>query len=106
MMSSCMSATDSADKESLIYKTFSSHVLQTPQSNIDCLALFCKWYIFVVSENKAKAVPPVPLKSVCVCVCVCREVLGPVFEQKGLELARVELLLDQSNTPLSLGFEA
>src|SRR4029434_817499 len=43
-----MSATDSADKESLIYKTFSSHLLQTPQSDIDCLPLFCEWYIFVV----------------------------------------------------------
>src|SRR4029434_362252 len=76
-MSSCMSATDSADKESLIYQTFSSHVLQTPQSNIDCLALFCKWYIFVVSEHKAKALPLVPLKSVCVCVCVCSTSLSP-----------------------------
>src|SRR4029434_5235941 len=46
---SCMSATDSAEKESLIYKTFSSHLLQTPQPCIDCLALFCEWYIFVVS---------------------------------------------------------
>ncbi|KAG5275322.1 hypothetical protein AALO_G00146130 [Alosa alosa] len=35
-----------------------------------------------------------------------REVLAPVFEQKGIELSRVELFLDQSNTPLSLAFEA
>ncbi|KAL4623754.1 pleckstrin homology domain-containing family G member 5 isoform X3 [Arapaima gigas] len=35
-----------------------------------------------------------------------REVLGPVFERKGIELSRVELFLDQSNTPLSLNFEA
>ena len=32
MTSSCMSATDSADKESFIYKTFSSHLLQTPHA--------------------------------------------------------------------------
>ena len=38
-------------------------------------------------------------------VCT-REVLGPVFERKGIELARVDLFLDQSNTPLSLNFEA
>ncbi|XP_028854176.1 pleckstrin homology domain-containing family G member 5 isoform X2 [Denticeps clupeoides] len=35
-----------------------------------------------------------------------REVLGAVFERKGIELSRVDLFLDQSNTPLSLGFEA
>ncbi|XP_072552945.1 pleckstrin homology domain-containing family G member 5 isoform X2 [Salminus brasiliensis] len=35
-----------------------------------------------------------------------REVLGPVFERKGIELSRVDLFLDQSNTPLSLQFEA
>uniref|UniRef100_A0A8C9WJJ0 Pleckstrin homology and RhoGEF domain containing G5 n=1 Tax=Scleropages formosus TaxID=113540 RepID=A0A8C9WJJ0_SCLFO len=35
-----------------------------------------------------------------------REVLGPVFERKGIELSRVDLFLDQSNTPLSLNFEA
>ncbi|TSL61280.1 Pleckstrin homology domain-containing family G member 5 [Bagarius yarrelli] len=35
-----------------------------------------------------------------------REVLGPVFERKGIELSRVDLFLDQSNTPLSLSFEA
>ncbi|KAF7663515.1 hypothetical protein LDENG_00208630 [Lucifuga dentata] len=35
-----------------------------------------------------------------------REVLGPVFERKGIELSRVNLFLDQSNTPLSLDFEA
>ncbi|XP_060749755.1 pleckstrin homology domain-containing family G member 5 isoform X1 [Tachysurus vachellii] len=35
-----------------------------------------------------------------------REVLGPVFERKGVELSRVDLFLDQSNTPLSLSFEA
>ncbi|XP_058876639.1 pleckstrin homology domain-containing family G member 5-like [Acipenser ruthenus] len=35
-----------------------------------------------------------------------REVLCPVFERKGIELGKVDLFLDQSNTPLSLGFEA
>ncbi|XP_034074096.1 pleckstrin homology domain-containing family G member 5 isoform X2 [Gymnodraco acuticeps] len=35
-----------------------------------------------------------------------REVLGPVFERNGIELCRVDLFLDQSNTPLSLNFEA
>ncbi|XP_061114394.1 pleckstrin homology domain-containing family G member 5 isoform X1 [Conger conger] len=35
-----------------------------------------------------------------------REVLGPVFERKGIELSRIDLFLDQSNTPLSLNFEA
>ncbi|TRY59726.1 hypothetical protein DNTS_002512 [Danionella cerebrum] len=35
-----------------------------------------------------------------------REVLGAVFDRKGIELSRVDLFLDQSNTPLSLGFEA
>ncbi|XP_063072090.1 pleckstrin homology domain-containing family G member 5 isoform X2 [Engraulis encrasicolus] len=35
-----------------------------------------------------------------------REVLTPVFEARGIELCQVELLLDQSNTPLSLAFEA
>ncbi|XP_036389813.1 pleckstrin homology domain-containing family G member 5 isoform X2 [Megalops cyprinoides] len=34
------------------------------------------------------------------------EVLGPVFERKGIELSKVDLFLDQSNTPLSLSFEA
>ncbi|XP_030393409.1 pleckstrin homology domain-containing family G member 5 isoform X1 [Gopherus evgoodei] len=34
------------------------------------------------------------------------EVLLPVFERKGLELAKVDIYLDQSNTPLSLSFEA
>ena len=29
-----------------------------------------------------------------------------MFERKGIELARVDLFLDQSNTPLSLNFEA
>lgn len=38
--------------------------------------------------------------------CCSREVLGPVFERKGIELSRVDLFLDQSNTPLSLNFEA
>src|SRR4029434_3557639 len=52
MMSSCMSATDSADKESFIYNTFSSHLWQTLQPSIDCLALFCEWYIFVVSAMR------------------------------------------------------
>uniref|UniRef100_A0AAY4EF66 Pleckstrin homology domain containing, family G (with RhoGef domain) member 5b n=1 Tax=Denticeps clupeoides TaxID=299321 RepID=A0AAY4EF66_9TELE len=35
-----------------------------------------------------------------------QEVLGPVFERKGIELSRVDLFLDQSNTPLQLSFEA
>ncbi|XP_061646760.1 pleckstrin homology domain-containing family G member 5 isoform X3 [Phyllopteryx taeniolatus] len=35
-----------------------------------------------------------------------REVLGPVFERNGIELSSVDLFLDQSNTPLSLNFEA
>ncbi|XP_070695764.1 pleckstrin homology domain-containing family G member 5 isoform X1 [Pempheris klunzingeri] len=35
-----------------------------------------------------------------------REVLAPVFERNGIELSRVDLFLDQSNTPLSLNFEA
>ncbi|XP_048872187.1 LOW QUALITY PROTEIN: pleckstrin homology domain-containing family G member 5 [Brienomyrus brachyistius] len=35
-----------------------------------------------------------------------QEVLGPVFERKGIELSRVDLFVDQSNTPLSLNFEA
>ncbi|XP_076022809.1 pleckstrin homology domain-containing family G member 5 isoform X3 [Genypterus blacodes] len=35
-----------------------------------------------------------------------REVLAPVFERKGIELSQVDLFLDQSNTPLSLNFEA
>ncbi|KAK7132674.1 hypothetical protein R3I93_019036 [Phoxinus phoxinus] len=35
-----------------------------------------------------------------------QEVLGPIFERKGIELSRVNLFLDQSNTPLSLQFEA
>ncbi|KAM6925579.1 pleckstrin homology domain-containing family G member 5 [Xenentodon cancila] len=35
-----------------------------------------------------------------------REVLSPVFERNGIELSRVDLFLDQSNTPLSLNFEA
>ncbi|XP_024063585.2 pleckstrin homology domain-containing family G member 5 isoform X2 [Terrapene carolina triunguis] len=34
------------------------------------------------------------------------EVLLPVFERKGIELAKVDIYLDQSNTPLSLSFEA
>lgn len=29
-----------------------------------------------------------------------------MFERKGIELSRVELFLDQSNTPLSLNFGA
>lgn len=40
------------------------------------------------------------------CWCVSREVLGPVFERHGIEMSRVDLFLDQSNTPLSLNFEA
>ncbi len=32
--------------------------------------------------------------------------LGPIFERKGIELSRVDLFLDQSNTPLLLHFEA
>ncbi|XP_040843771.1 pleckstrin homology domain-containing family G member 5 isoform X1 [Ochotona curzoniae] len=35
-----------------------------------------------------------------------REVLLPVFERKGLALGKVDIYLDQSNTPLSLTFEA
>ncbi|XP_061908538.1 pleckstrin homology domain-containing family G member 5 isoform X1 [Entelurus aequoreus] len=35
-----------------------------------------------------------------------REVLAPVFERNGIELSQVDLFLDQSNTPLSLNFEA
>ncbi|XP_061694795.1 pleckstrin homology domain-containing family G member 5 isoform X2 [Syngnathoides biaculeatus] len=35
-----------------------------------------------------------------------REVLGPVFDRNGIDLSRVDLFLDQSNTPLSLNFEA
>ncbi|KAG5282693.1 hypothetical protein AALO_G00058820 [Alosa alosa] len=35
-----------------------------------------------------------------------REVLGPIFERKGVELSCVDLFLDQSNTPLCLHFEA
>ncbi|XP_076840122.1 LOW QUALITY PROTEIN: pleckstrin homology domain-containing family G member 5 [Brachyhypopomus gauderio] len=35
-----------------------------------------------------------------------RELLGPVFERKGIELSRVDLFVGQSNTPLSLHFEA
>ncbi|XP_041859152.1 LOW QUALITY PROTEIN: pleckstrin homology domain-containing family G member 5 [Melanotaenia boesemani] len=35
-----------------------------------------------------------------------REVLDPVFERIGIELSRVDLFLDQSNTPLFLHFEA
>ncbi|KAK7905117.1 hypothetical protein WMY93_017724 [Mugilogobius chulae] len=35
-----------------------------------------------------------------------REVLAPVFERNGIELSRVDLFLDQSNTPLLLNFEA
>ncbi|XP_042333842.1 pleckstrin homology domain-containing family G member 5 isoform X4 [Sceloporus undulatus] len=34
------------------------------------------------------------------------EVLLPVFERKGIDLAKVDIYLDQSNTPLSLNFEA
>lgn len=37
---------------------------------------------------------------------IFREVLGPIFERKGIEPSRVDLFLDQSNTPLSLHFEA
>ncbi|XP_015446905.1 pleckstrin homology domain-containing family G member 5 isoform X2 [Pteropus alecto] len=34
------------------------------------------------------------------------EVLLPIFERKGIALGKVEIYLDQSNTPLSLTFEA
>uniref|UniRef100_A0A2K6JTQ5 Pleckstrin homology and RhoGEF domain containing G5 n=1 Tax=Rhinopithecus bieti TaxID=61621 RepID=A0A2K6JTQ5_RHIBE len=34
------------------------------------------------------------------------EVLLPVFERKGIALGKVDIYLDQSNTPLSLSFEA
>lgn len=40
------------------------------------------------------------------CWCFTREVLGSVFERHGIEMSRVDLFLDQSNTPLSLNFEA
>lgn len=32
--------------------------------------------------------------------------LLPVFERKGIALGKVDIYLDQSNTPLSLTFEA
>lgn len=32
--------------------------------------------------------------------------LLPVFERKGIALGKVDIYLDQSNTPLSLSFEA
>lgn len=35
-----------------------------------------------------------------------REVLLPVFERKGIAPGKVDIFLDQSNTPLSLTFEA
>lgn len=35
-----------------------------------------------------------------------REVLLPIFERKGIALGKVDIYLDQSNTPLSLTFEA
>ena len=76
----------------------------------------CLWLCVGVSVNTV-------CLCVCVCICVCacvcfsvylclcvcswyREVLGPVFERKGIELSCVNLFLDQSNTPLSLHFEA
>lgn len=34
------------------------------------------------------------------------EVLLPIFERKGIALGKVDIYLDQSNTPLSLTFEA
>uniref|UniRef100_A0A8D2J602 Pleckstrin homology and RhoGEF domain containing G5 n=1 Tax=Varanus komodoensis TaxID=61221 RepID=A0A8D2J602_VARKO len=34
------------------------------------------------------------------------EVLLPVFERKGIDMSQVDIYLDQSNTPLSLHFEA
>ncbi|XP_066126679.1 pleckstrin homology domain-containing family G member 5 isoform X3 [Saccopteryx bilineata] len=34
------------------------------------------------------------------------EVLQPIFERKGIALGKVDIYLDQSNTPLSLTFEA
>lgn len=37
---------------------------------------------------------------------ILREVIGPIFERKGIELSRVDLFVDESNTPLSLHFEA
>lgn len=38
--------------------------------------------------------------------CPRREVLLPVFERKAIEQSKVDIYLDQSNTPLSLHFEA
>eukprot|EP00066_Takifugu_rubripes_P011847 XP_011601113.1 PREDICTED: pleckstrin homology domain-containing family G member 5 isoform X1 [Takifugu rubripes] len=35
-----------------------------------------------------------------------REVLGPVFERHGIDMSRINLFLDQSNTALSLDFDA
>lgn len=32
--------------------------------------------------------------------------LLPIFERKGIALGKVDIYLDQSNTPLSLTFEA
>lgn len=35
-----------------------------------------------------------------------RDVLLPVFERRAIEHSKVDIYLDQSNTPLSLQFEA
>lgn len=35
-----------------------------------------------------------------------RDVLLPVFERRAIEQSKVDIYLDQSNTPLSLQFEA
>ncbi|KAM7139133.1 pleckstrin homology domain-containing family G member 5 isoform 1-T1 [Macrochelys suwanniensis] len=50
-------------------------------------------------DIEAEIVPAMKKKSL-------GEVLLPVFERKGIELAKVDIYLDQSNTPLSLSFEA
>nr|XP_057907907.1 pleckstrin homology domain-containing family G member 5 isoform X2 [Doryrhamphus excisus] len=50
-------------------------------------------------DMKTEVVPAVKKRTL-------REVLGPVFERNGIDLSRVDLFLDQSNTPLFLNFEA
>ncbi|XP_023555188.1 pleckstrin homology domain-containing family G member 5 isoform X2 [Octodon degus] len=50
-------------------------------------------------DIEAEIVPAMKKKSL-------GEVLLPVFERKGIALSKVDIYLDQSNTPLSLTFEA
>ncbi|NWR49417.1 PKHG5 protein, partial [Regulus satrapa] len=50
-------------------------------------------------DIEAEIVPAVKKKSL-------GEVLLPLFERKAIELGKVDIYLDQSNTPLSLQFEA